>query len=336
MTDPTISTVGRGYLAELERALSGVAAEVRDGIMSGISEELSGLDAEAAAARIRTLGDPEFIAAEARAETHTDSTPDSSPVPNRRKTSAGEPRWFSVLAALLVALGGIVIPVVGWVIGIAMVWMSTTWRRRDKWVVTLLPVAGTMLATLLLFAQIGAADSPSSPANPLVPSPFDSVWSSVIGSALIAVVTGVWLLWRAKPVWAAESVAADARVAAVGHDTTVPSPSRVGWYPVVTVLLLMLGGYIVPLLGWIFGVGMLWASDAWSRREKWVGTLAGPAAIVAFVLVGLALRLGVGMGAGTGNLTWWHRVLMGGVALPFAANVIAGVWLLRRAGSRRA
>jgi uncharacterized membrane protein len=66
MTQESTPQVVHDYLAELDRALSGVPAEVRQGIVSGVAEELEGLDAAAAESRIKTLGDPAFIAAEAR------------------------------------------------------------------------------------------------------------------------------------------------------------------------------------------------------------------------------------------------------------------------------
>ena len=68
MIDQTAPQVVRNYLAQLESALGGLPTDVRDGIVAGVAEELSGLDAATAAERIETLGDPAFIAAEARAE----------------------------------------------------------------------------------------------------------------------------------------------------------------------------------------------------------------------------------------------------------------------------
>ncbi len=58
----------RSYLSQRETALDGVPSQARQAILDGAVEELAGLDAEAAAARIDELGDPEFIAAEARAD----------------------------------------------------------------------------------------------------------------------------------------------------------------------------------------------------------------------------------------------------------------------------
>jgi uncharacterized membrane protein len=66
MTDST-PAITTAYLAELDTELDHLPADLRRDIVAGIREELLGLDASAAAGRIQGLGDPSFIAAEARA-----------------------------------------------------------------------------------------------------------------------------------------------------------------------------------------------------------------------------------------------------------------------------
>jgi hypothetical protein len=114
------------------------------------------------------------------------------------ETPGREARWYPVLAALLVAFGGIVIPVIGWIVGMAMVVMSATWRRGDKWAAVLTPVvAGAVLP--LIVALIGSLSSSGlEEPNPLIPHPFDVVWSSVVFLIPVNAVVGIWLLWRAK------------------------------------------------------------------------------------------------------------------------------------------
>lgn len=205
MAKSTAPQVVRSYLAQLEKALAGLPVEVRDEILAGIREELDGLDASAAAVRIETLGDPEFIAAEARSEAAEPAV--GSPLVELVEKPELEPRWYPVLAALLVAFGGIVVPVVGWLVGLAMVWMSKTWRARDKWIATLTPfVAVCMFA--LVFALIGSASGPSSGAgmpstsdfgaNPLIPGFYPVVWSSVVLVIPVNAIVGIWLLWRSR------------------------------------------------------------------------------------------------------------------------------------------
>jgi hypothetical protein len=197
--------VARSYLAQLEKALAELPAEVRKEIVAGIREELDGLDASAAAVRIETLGDPEFIAAEARLEAAEPAA--GSPLVEPVETPELEPRWFPVLAALLVAFGGVIVPVVGWLVGIAMVWMSKSWRARDKWIATLTPFLAVCMFALV-FALIGSASGPSSGpgmpstsdfgANPLIPGFYSVVWSSVVLVIPVNAIVGIWLLWRSR------------------------------------------------------------------------------------------------------------------------------------------
>jgi hypothetical protein len=51
-------------------------------------------------------------------------------------------------------------------------------------------------------------------------------------------------------------------------------------YDVATVLVLMLGGFVVPVVGWLAGVVMLWASPRWSTADKALGTVVWPAVVV--------------------------------------------------------
>jgi hypothetical protein len=50
---------------------------------------------------------------------------------------------------------------------------------------------------------------------------------------------------------------------------------RQGRYDRATVLLLLAGG-LLGFVGWLVGVGMLWAGSRWTAREKLLGTLVWP------------------------------------------------------------
>lgn len=183
MTDQAPRVV-RNYLAELDAALEGVPADLASDVRSGIEEELSGLDAATASVRIEELGDPVFIAAEMR-----DAV---GPAPAAALVDTPKPltatRGFAIAAALLVAIGGIVVPVVGWIVGIVWMWMSPVWRRGEKWVATLAGPAAIGLA--LLGGLVGTAFEGSGGLGG---------WHALILVALASpVVVGVWLLWRAK------------------------------------------------------------------------------------------------------------------------------------------
>lgn len=182
--------VVRSYLSELEKALDGVPREVAKEITDGVAEELDGLDAAAAATRIEELGDPAFIAAEARTASEADrpvamaqgSTVSGTPATVTPRT---EERWYIVVASLLVVAGGVVIPLLGWIAGIVMVWMSKSWRTWEKWVGMLAPLA--VPGILFLGSLFISAFAPS-----------NLTWwhLAILSIFFVPFLSGMWLLWR--------------------------------------------------------------------------------------------------------------------------------------------
>jgi hypothetical protein len=150
MTETSTPQVVRDYLDELDREMAGVSGEIRDGIVAGIAEELDGLDAAAAASRIESLGDPKFIAAEARAG----AAPKPAPV-RTAPPRASEQRWYVVVTAILLDIGGLLVPLAGWVAGIMLLWASPLWTRNEKLVATLVPPAVGLL-TFGILALVGS------------------------------------------------------------------------------------------------------------------------------------------------------------------------------------
>jgi hypothetical protein len=334
MSQRTRPQVVRSYLAELESALAVVPTDVARDILDGVAEELAGLDSAAAATRIEELGDPMFIAAAARAE-----SVDPSGVVDSLNGDAGagshpESRGYVVFVSLLVAFGGVVIPVLGWIVGLVLMWLSRRWRTWEKWVATV-----AVPAVALLIGAIGLAFSGG------VLFGFAG-WHLMILVGLLGVgnvVAGLWLLWRGLHRPAADRIPtpAAARGGAIASDDAQ-------WYIVLTGLLVAFGGIVLPLLGWVFGIAMVWVSKTWHTWEKWTATLAPALMLAVSVVLSFGLRSltaepGVGDSSGlhgpAGDLsrplllplvdTWWFGiVLMGGL------NVLVGVWLLWR-GLRR-
>lgn len=221
MTDATLAPAAANYLAQLEAALAAVDAATRDEILAGVREELVGLDAETVGTRIRELGDPEFIAAEARAAagagvastrvSDAADAPPAPPVPHAAAVASGvrgrEPVWFSVLAALFVAIGGVVIPLVGALLGYVLMWLSTAWTRRQKLIATLAPlclivIAGVVLAILRITSS---SSGDGAVANPLKPAQYDLIASGMTLALLVQLGVGIWLLVLARRSWAARS-----------------------------------------------------------------------------------------------------------------------------------
>jgi hypothetical protein len=76
------------------------------------------------------------------------------------------------------------------------------------------------------------------------------------------------------------------------------APARAGWREIVALILLPIGGIIVPIIGWVVGAVLLWVSDAWSTRDKLIGTLLFPGGL----LIPAALALMAEESSGCGSV----------------------------------
>lgn len=141
------------YLDRLEHELSDFPSARRRELVQEISDHIAEARAgvpNQSEAEIRNLldrtGDPADIAAEARG-----SAAETPPVVTRvveRRSGAVE-----VVALILLLIGGIVIPVIGWLVGVVLLWISSAWTARQKLLGTLVVPGGLALpASLLLFA----------------------------------------------------------------------------------------------------------------------------------------------------------------------------------------
>jgi uncharacterized membrane protein len=141
MSSATVTRV-RSYLDQLDRALRDLPRDRRLEIVRDIQWHIDGAIAaleEPSGAAIEQildgLGTPEDIARAAYEE--------QPPVRARMATR-------DLAAVILLLVGGLVLPLVGWVIGVVLLWSSTAWRTKDKLIGTLL-VPGGLLTTLLFF-----------------------------------------------------------------------------------------------------------------------------------------------------------------------------------------
>lgn len=185
------------YLRRLDEALAALPADTAAEIRAGVAEELAGVEPSAVGARIEELGDPWFIAAEARAETvrlAPGTGRVTSPTRSLSRGPAAESSTYLVIAALLIAVGGVFVPFVGWLTGIVMMWLSPVWRRAEKWAATLGPIAlGVVVAIGLAMAEGLSSEQGGSEANPLVPQPL-ILWNGIVLAGVVNVGVGVWLL----------------------------------------------------------------------------------------------------------------------------------------------
>lgn len=69
----------------------------------------------------------------------------------------------------------------------------------------------------------------------------------------------------------------------------IDAPARNVWGPleIITVILLIAGPFIIPVIGPLAGLVCAWLSPAWTRGEKWVATVFASGSI--FVVGGLLL-----------------------------------------------
>ncbi len=117
-------------------------------------------------------------------------------------------------------------------------------------------------------------------------------------------------------------------------------PDRLGWMEILTVVLLLVGGIVLPVIGWVVGVVLLWSSPRWGSRDKLLGTLIWPGGLLASVVV-LAVLAGAALFttqvcylSSTGNvcsgpsLSPWLSIPLAVIAI--VASVVGPIWVAIR------
>ena len=157
------------YLRELDRSLAGLPRAQRKEIVSEIEEHIDDQLAELGSTPTDTetrnlldrVGEPHLLALDAR---------------DRFDIGSPQPRWTDYVALVLLPIGGLLIPVLGWLAGVAFLWSSKVWSDRDKLLGTLIVPGGLLLPAVLSLAAIEPENSDSS--------------STLVGLALIVGVIG--------------------------------------------------------------------------------------------------------------------------------------------------
>jgi hypothetical protein len=187
MTTAVDTLVGR-YLHDLGAELRDLPANQRQEILDEVGEHIAAaraaLDTETEA-EVRTvlerLGEPADIAAEARERFGVPAEPARPATP-----------WLEIIA--LIAL---VIPFLGWLVGVVLVWVSRLWSTRDKLIGTIggmsWVVAG--LGTLSLSAR-GSTAVGSAPPGPAETSLLEVVL--FVLPFLLPIVAAVYLAVRLR------------------------------------------------------------------------------------------------------------------------------------------
>jgi hypothetical protein len=156
MTQTRYDDLVASYLDDLTNQLAGLPRARRSELLDDIAHHIEALLDEAAEsgpvtreiveAVLAEVGDPAEIAREAGAEA----------VPRPGPTG-----WDKAVIAILL-VGGLIFPVLGWLIGVAMLWVSSAWRVKDKVIGTLLVPGGLLLPLALLLVGVTGSTSTTS------------------------------------------------------------------------------------------------------------------------------------------------------------------------------
>jgi uncharacterized membrane protein len=141
------------YLNDLEAELHGLSANRRRELLDEVGEHIAAaraaLDPETEAG-IRTvlerLGDPADIAAEARERFGVQAKPARPTIPWLEVATLA----ILVLVPVTIWLGiAMVIPLLGWLVGLALLWRSRRWTTHDKRIGTLLAALAALSVGVL-------------------------------------------------------------------------------------------------------------------------------------------------------------------------------------------
>ena len=157
MTSKVDALVDR-YLTDLEAELRGLPANRRRELLDEVGEHITAaraaLDPETEAA-IRTvlerLGDPADIAAEARERFGVQAEPARPTIPWLEVATLATLVLVPVTIWLDMAM---VIPLLGWLVGLALLWRSRRWTTHDKRSGTLLALGAGALGVVAVASPL--------------------------------------------------------------------------------------------------------------------------------------------------------------------------------------
>ena len=107
------------------------------------------------------------------------------------------------------------------------------------------------------------------------------------------------------------------------------TPQTGAGYDVLTLVMLLFGGFVVPVIGWAVAVVMAWNLPRWTTGQKWLATLIWPVALVTPIA---ALVLTDGFNTGAGGVVAVSAIAFAVLAVPLATTYLG----LAAARARRA
>jgi uncharacterized membrane protein len=142
----TLHPLADAYLEGLRKAAQSLARSRREELLADIEAHLAeAAPADASEVDVRSaldrLGDPEqIVAAEAG----------DPPAAER----SGALEWWGII---MLAVGGVVLPFIGWLVGVLLLWISRAWTVREKVIGTLVVPGGLLPAVALLIHVLGTS-----------------------------------------------------------------------------------------------------------------------------------------------------------------------------------
>jgi hypothetical protein len=118
-------------------------------------------------------------------------------------------------------------------------------------------------------------------------------------------------------------------------------PDALGTLEIVAIVLLLIGGLVIPVIGWAAGVVLLWLSPRWGLRDKLLGTLVWPGGLLAPVVVVAVLAAIAGFTVGQVCTTSSGHTVCTPAAIPpqlvitlsvmaIIASVVGPIWVTVR------
>jgi uncharacterized membrane protein len=129
----------RSYLKELDRNLSPLPQRRRKEVVQEISSHIAesrhelGMDHPIADVLDR-VGDPQVIAWEAM---------------QGEPTASHRSRGLEIAAIIFLLPGSLLLPIIGWLVGVVLLWASSIWTTKDKLIATLIVPGGLLFAAFL-------------------------------------------------------------------------------------------------------------------------------------------------------------------------------------------
>lgn len=314
MSGTAVDGLVEDYLGRLERAAWSLPEERRQDLLEGIGEHIASAraggadDEQGVRELLRRLGSPEEIVAEAVGE---------EPAAGARPASLAREGW-----AVGLMTGGSLLPFLGWVAGVGLMWSSARWTVREKLLGTLvLPfgaAGGWYLATFVHAARAECGPQTRSTLG----SGRGVTQVCEAGSVDGALLTGAaaWLVVSVAVAVVLWRRAGSRRgvVSALGGGDAADSP----WtgLEITAIVLLSAGNFLFPVAAPLAGLVLAICSRAWRLWEK---VVAGLLCLPPWVLIAVFFsRAGDVPGLPTGN-----EVLLLGFVSVFVLSGVAALFL---------